>query len=1113
MVEMMTGVGKKENFPIFGRLERNLDSYMNSERHQNVGPKVGIKDDTDRVLVEHYANDNCLKKRLIRFMLTDPKTSERWRFFIVFLKLASCVLYVIRVEGDDDPQLAGCSGCSLNRTAIDEWCCPDLKEWKYWSLVWINRPITLWILQTVIAVFCFFEAFFIAVLEFKGGSILSKVTARMILETILTFPLLVSIFWKDLRNLYNPLYLNCWIAKNVAENMFNDVGRLQKQQSVLMQKVLVVIGTLSSIIFTCVCGVQHFERVHKKWNMFESLWFVVVTFSTVGYGDKVPNDWPAQTFVMLSIIMALVILPMQLEQLAFHMAQTQKEGGAFGRMLRGNNHHVVVCASSLRPTLVLDFLKEFFSQSDLEDYHVVLLCPQDIDSQLRMLIQVPVWSQKVSYMKGSALNDNDLERAKISIAEGVFILSDRSSTDKKKADRHTILRTWAIQDYAPHVPLYVQILQAENKFHVSFAEHVVCEDELKNALMAANCVCPGVTTLVTTLLHTLHSQEASENIPWHEVFGQCAGNEIYDIKLCESVVFKPFYKKSFSFASFHAHRRYGMCLIGVRPFNTSKVLLNPGSSYLMDENDICFYIAMSSEEESAFKDINKSKSKYQGSTGNFSVHSNNAATELQKLRSIGTESLNYVNEKDCGNSHMTSSQQSSTNLEQITDKDVLPFNDKPQDALSVGSSINYFIPSDSDVEDDVQEDTNGPLSPTKIPQYVIEIPPISPYIGRVNMKCHLLPQAPHLCCLNLTESCEHNHKPKKREQGAIILASPVVEAGLYNFILPLRSSNLPCLSLKPIVLLVGEKPPDSFLQAICCFPMLYYVIGSISSLDDLLDAGILNSDTVVVTRTALSGDHEYGRDEEFMADAFTIVSVQTIFRLFPHLNLSVELTHTSNMRFMKFDSGVVEKLREDDDKDEGDWQRKSLKKYRAETEKKVHLNYMLSESFADGSAFSASMVDTLLYQTFFKDYMIDLICLAIGLKQTSGSGYLTSIKLTDDHMWLGNYGCLYQRLCSTTGEIPVGMLRTEKVQKTRTRESKKSAETIDIERIIRNRMKSLNIEGEFNMKEHQSVSYVVNNPPPEWILHPGDIVYVLRPGNKASARCQFAEKESRSSVV
>lgn len=59
------------------------------------------------------------------------------------------------------------------------------------------------------------------------------------------------------------------------------------------------------------------------------------------------------------------------------------------------------------------------------------------------------------------------------------------------------------------------------------------------------------------------------------------------------------------------------------------------------------------------------------------------------------------------------------------------------------------------------------------------------------------------------------------------------------------------------------------------------------SLDDLLDAGILNSDTVVVTRTALSGDHEYGRDEEFMADAFTIVSVQTIFRFAECLLINV----------------------------------------------------------------------------------------------------------------------------------------------------------------------------------------------------------------------------------
>lgn len=36
-------------------------------------------------------------------------------------------------------------------------------------------------------------------------------------------------------------------------------------------------------------------------------------------------------------------------------------------------------------------------------------------------------------------------------------------------DHQTILRAWAVKDFAPNCPLYVQILKPENKFHVKFA--------------------------------------------------------------------------------------------------------------------------------------------------------------------------------------------------------------------------------------------------------------------------------------------------------------------------------------------------------------------------------------------------------------------------------------------------------------------------------------------------------------------------------------------------------------------------------------------------------------------------------------------------------------------
>lgn len=61
-----------------------------------------------------------------------------------------------------------------------------------------------------------------------------------------------------------------------------------------------------------VCGVQHFQRAgHRHFNLFQSCYFVVVTFSTVGYGDYVPDIWPSQLYMVVMIGVALIVLPTQ----------------------------------------------------------------------------------------------------------------------------------------------------------------------------------------------------------------------------------------------------------------------------------------------------------------------------------------------------------------------------------------------------------------------------------------------------------------------------------------------------------------------------------------------------------------------------------------------------------------------------------------------------------------------------------------------------------------------------------------------------------------------------------------------------------------------------------
>lgn len=63
-----------------------------------------------------------------------------------------------------------------------------------------------------------------------------------------------------------------------------------------------------------------------------------------------------------------------------------------------------------------------------------------------------------------------------------------------------------------------------------------------------------------------------------------------------------------------------------------------------------------------------------------------------------------------------------------------------------------------------------------------------------------------------------------------------------------------------------------------------------------------------------------------------------------------------------------------------------------EKERGSHISYMFRLPFAAGSVFSASMLDTLLYQAFVKDYVITFVRLLLGVDQAPGSGFLTSVR-------------------------------------------------------------------------------------------------------------------------
>jgi potassium channel subfamily T protein 1 len=72
----------------------------------------------------------------------------------------------------------------------------------------------------------------------------------------------------------------------------------------------------------------------------------------------------------------------------------------------------------------------------------------ELDTTMRMILQVPIWAQRVIYIQGSCLKDGDLARARMNEAEACFVLAARNYADK----------TAAVSTFSKYITIYKDVL-------------------------------------------------------------------------------------------------------------------------------------------------------------------------------------------------------------------------------------------------------------------------------------------------------------------------------------------------------------------------------------------------------------------------------------------------------------------------------------------------------------------------------------------------------------------------------------------------------------------------------------------------------------------------------
>lgn len=219
------------------------------------------------------------------------------------------------------------------------------------------------------------------------------------------------------------------------------------------------------------------QKFIEKWEPLNSLnfvnacYFVIVTLSTVGYGDISPQTIQGRIYTLFIIIVGIVVFTTVISELV-EQASRRRGSGSFVK----NNHtrHVIVTGTPTMTDLV-HFVSEFYSDSRMSNVNakVVVMVeePQWTDGEWFQYIARNQFLQaRLRFLCGSVRNSADLQRAKLSSADAVFILTSPSTGEEPSIqDTRTVMNILAVRNVRTDISIYAQTLLEDSSLQTDVA--------------------------------------------------------------------------------------------------------------------------------------------------------------------------------------------------------------------------------------------------------------------------------------------------------------------------------------------------------------------------------------------------------------------------------------------------------------------------------------------------------------------------------------------------------------------------------------------------------------------------------------------------------------------
>ncbi|XP_046741021.1 calcium-activated potassium channel slowpoke isoform X36 [Diprion similis] len=189
------------------------------------------------------------------------------------------------------------------------------------------------------------------------------------------------------------------------------------------------------------------------------VYFLIVTMSTVGYGDVYCQTVLGRTFLVFFLLVGLAIFASCIPEIIDLIGTRNKYGGTL-KNERGRRH-IVVCGHITYES-VSHFLKDFLHEDREDvDVEVVFLHRKPPDLELEGLFKRHFTT--VEFFQGTIMNPIDLQRVKVHEADACLVLANKYCQDPDAEDAANIMRVISIKNYSDDIRVIIQLMQYHNK--------------------------------------------------------------------------------------------------------------------------------------------------------------------------------------------------------------------------------------------------------------------------------------------------------------------------------------------------------------------------------------------------------------------------------------------------------------------------------------------------------------------------------------------------------------------------------------------------------------------------------------------------------------------------